>query len=95
MIIGRRNMKLLNVLFLHLRRLLLVLITRSFIVDVSLGGRNDIKVISGSTSGGATTLRFRRALNTGDQYDTPIKASGTTDLVYAWRVGTPGEVTIE
>jgi hypothetical protein len=57
-----------------------------------LGGRNDVQVISGSASGASTTLRFRRLLVTGDSYDTPIKSSGTTDLVYAWRIGNPGEV---
>lgn len=52
--------------------------------DTSVGGTDDIEALSGSRSGGATTLSFRRALVTGDQYDRPLNASGPTDMIYAW-----------
>jgi hypothetical protein len=57
--------------------------------DESLGGTNDVVAIGGSKDAihNSTTLRFSRELDTGDQYDTAILASGANDMIYAWASG--------
>jgi hypothetical protein len=48
--------------------------------DAELGGTDDILDYGGSESGGLTTIEFKRALNTGDEYDLPFStAYGSSD----------------
>jgi len=49
------------------------------------GCRNDVQAISGSQKDGATTIRFRRKLVTGDKGDCDAKiVKGPMEIVYAW-----------
>ena len=50
--------------------------------DASVGGNNDLFSISGSESGGVTTIEFKRRLNTGDQFDIPL-VNGTNPFLFA------------
>ena len=52
--------------------------------DVSMGGSDDVEMISGSQVGGVTSIEFRRKIDTGDKYDRPIKTKGETDIIFAW-----------
>ena len=52
--------------------------------DVDMGGSNNVTVISGSEEGGRTRLRFRRPLNTGDEYDTPLSRGQSVEVIFAW-----------
>eukprot|EP00803_Ostreobium_quekettii_P004321 evm.model.scf_501.2 EVM.evm.TU.scf_501.2 scf_501:9997-17031(+) len=52
--------------------------------DASLGGTNDVELLSASRSGGFTNVEFRRKVSTGDQFDRAIKTSGETDIIFAW-----------
>ena len=52
--------------------------------DVSLGGNNDVQVISGSRTATATTLTVKRKLVTGDKYDKDISITAPNDMIYAW-----------
>jgi hypothetical protein len=60
--------------------------------DVSLGGKNDIIPVCGLRVANRTVIRFRRLLVTGDKFDVPILPSGSNDIIYAWKDGTPGQV---
>lgn len=51
--------------------------------DVSLGGSDDIELISGKCVNYQSTIRFRRKLNTGDRWDAILK-KGSTPLIYSW-----------
>ena len=51
--------------------------------DVSLGGTYDLSVVSLSYEDYATTVRFRRLLDTKDVWDARIYKA-PTDMVYAW-----------
>ena len=50
---------------------------------MELGGTNDLTLVSAKYKNWASTLRFKRKLNTGDKWDTEI-VKGKMDLVYAW-----------
>ncbi len=52
--------------------------------DEELGGTNDLLKTELSYQNWASTLRFVRNLDTGDEYDHVIDPSGTLQLVYAW-----------
>ena len=54
--------------------------------DTTLGGTNDVHVVSGARTSSTTTLRVTRLLNTSDNYDYAIPASGPINIVYAWGV---------
>jgi len=52
--------------------------------DVSLGGRDDVLEASGSEDATATTIEFRRRLDTGDRFDRPLTGGAhTVQLAYA------------
>eukprot|EP00947_MAST-08B_sp_MAST-8B-sp1_P001221 g1221.t1 len=51
--------------------------------DVELGGRDDVELLGATWVNYESTLRFRRLLDTGDQYDYKL-SKGLTDIVYAW-----------
>ncbi|GMH46196.1 hypothetical protein BSKO_14164 [Bryopsis sp. KO-2023] len=53
-------------------------------LDTSLGGRNDVELISGSEIAGVTKIEFRRKLSTGDSRDRDINSSGLTDIIFAY-----------
>lgn len=53
-------------------------------LDTSLGGSNDIEVVSGGYADGIMTITFKRYLKTGDSYDKEILKSGPNDMIYAW-----------
>jgi hypothetical protein len=53
-------------------------------LDTSLGGSNDVKVISGSLINGQTTITFQRKLVTNDKFDKAILKQGANDMIYAW-----------
>ncbi len=50
--------------------------------DATVGGKNDLFDISGSESGGVTTIEFKRRLNTGDQFDIPL-VNGANPFLFA------------
>jgi hypothetical protein len=50
---------------------------------VELGGTDDATLVSAAYKDWASTVRFRRKLDTGDQWDYKL-TKGPTDLVYAW-----------
>jgi hypothetical protein len=54
-------------------------------LDTKLGGKDDIVTFGGKEEGGHTVIEFKRALNTGDQYDRPL-AAGNNRI--AWAFGT-------
>lgn len=52
--------------------------------DVSLGGRDDVLEASGAEDATATTIEFRRRLDTGDRFDRPLAGGAhTVQLAYA------------
>jgi hypothetical protein len=53
-------------------------------LDTSFGGTEDVDVVSGQSSNGRTTIRFKRKLDTGDKFDQAILPKGAVHLVYAW-----------
>jgi hypothetical protein len=53
------------------------------ITDVDLGGTDDVELLSASYVDWASTIRFRRLLDTGDKWDY-VLTKGPTDIVYAW-----------
>ncbi len=55
------------------------------IADTTLGGTNDVTLLSGSSANGIVTISFRRALAVASdtQFDKPI-AAGTTSVMLAW-----------
>lgn len=61
--------------------------------DESLGGSNDIKIISGSKTETSTTLVFSRKLVTGDKYDRDISTTEPMDMIYAWSNNGEGKIT--
>lgn len=54
------------------------------VLDTSLGGTNDVELVSGSEVDGVTSVQFRRKLETGDSYDRAIRTSGATPVIFAW-----------
>jgi len=52
--------------------------------DVSLGGSDDIEVISGSEADGETIIEFRIPLDSGDQYDKVLVDGETYDVIFAF-----------
>jgi len=58
--------------------------------DTELGGSNDILEFGGSEEGGFTTIEFKRALNTGDEYDKEL-TEGVNKII--WSYGGTDEVS--
>ncbi|UCD54322.1 MAG: carboxypeptidase regulatory-like domain-containing protein [Dehalococcoidia bacterium] len=57
--------------------------TGPHISDTELGGSNDILDLGGSEEGGYTTIEFKRALNTGDEYDNEL-SPGTNKIIWSY-----------
>ncbi len=55
--------------------------------DEELGGKNDVINPSGTEEDGVTTISFTLPLNTGDKYDKPINAEGTSLVMLAYGAG--------
>ena len=51
--------------------------------DTQLGGTDNIIEFGGKEESGFTTMEFKRALNTGDNYDIPL-ASGVNKIIWAY-----------
>jgi len=51
--------------------------------DTELGGTNDILEFGGKEAGGYSTIEFKRALNTGDQYDHQL-LKGVNKIIWAY-----------
>jgi len=51
--------------------------------DTDLGGTDDILEFDGMEDGGYTTIEFKRALDTGDEYDHQF-AVGTNQIIWAY-----------
>ncbi|HEX7364746.1 MAG TPA: DOMON domain-containing protein [Dehalococcoidia bacterium] len=51
--------------------------------DEQLGGTNDILEFGGKEIAGYTIIEFKRALDTGDQYDRPL-ANGSNKIIWAY-----------
>lgn len=52
--------------------------------DMSLGGTSDVQLLSGSESGGNTTISFRIPYNSGDQYDKVLQEGQTYTIIFAY-----------
>ena len=52
--------------------------------DDELGGTVDATVVSGSETGGETTIRFTIPLDSGDEYDQPLAAGETVRAILAY-----------
>jgi hypothetical protein len=52
-------------------------------VDTEFGGNDNILEYGGSEQGEYTTIEFKRALNTGDQYDNAL-SPGIVDIIWAF-----------
>jgi hypothetical protein len=50
--------------------------------DTTLGGTNDIQMVSGTEKDGVTVVEFTRKLNTGDKYDKSL-APGKNKVIWA------------
>jgi hypothetical protein len=59
-------------------------------VDTEIGGTNDILDFGGSESDGITRIEFKRALNTGDDYDNQL-LKGANKII--WAYGSDDELT--
>ena len=51
--------------------------------DTELGGTNDILEFGGSEEDGFTTIEFKRALDTGDDYDNPL-SKGVNKIIWSY-----------
>jgi hypothetical protein len=60
------------------------------LVDTEIGGTNDILDFGGSESDGITRIEFKRALNTGDDYDNQL-LKGANKII--WAYGSDDELT--
>lgn len=60
------------------------------IPDTKLGGSDDILEFGGKEEGDFTTIEFKRALNTGDQYD-KVLTHGVINII--WSYGSTDEIT--
>lgn len=61
--------------------------TRGHIPDSKEGGQNHVENASGNEVDGFTTLSFTIPLDTGEKFDTPIKADGTDIVMLAYGGG--------
>ena len=61
--------------------------------DDQLGGDSHAEVVSGSESGGATTITFRIPLDSGDEYDQPLTAGETVRVILAYGPDGSDDVT--
>lgn len=52
--------------------------------DDDLGGTSDATVVSGSETGGETTIRFAIPLDSGDEYDQPLTPGQTVRVILAY-----------
>jgi hypothetical protein len=52
--------------------------------DEEIGGSSDTTVLSGSETGGETTIRFTIPLDSGDEYDRPMEAGETLRVIFAY-----------
>ena len=57
--------------------------------DTELGGTNDILEFGGKEEGGYTTIEFKRALSTGDEYDNEL-TKGAIRII--WSYGSTDEI---
>jgi hypothetical protein len=55
--------------------------------DKKLGGENHVLNPAGEEADGVTTISFSRALDTGDKWDKPIVAQGTSRIMIAYGSG--------
>ena len=60
--------------------------------DTELGGSDDILEFGGKEENGFTTIEFKRALDTGDQYDKPL-TEGVNNII--WSYGGSDGLTIK
>ena len=60
--------------------------------DTQLGGTDDIVEFGGSEEGGFTTIEFKRALNTSDEYDLALY-KGVNKII--WAYGANDELTLK
>lgn len=60
--------------------------------DTELGGKDDILEFGGKEEGGYTTIEFKRALDTGDDYDNPL-FEGVNKII--WAYGSQDELTLK
>ncbi len=51
--------------------------------DADLGGTDDVAEFGGREEGGFTTIEFRRALVTGDEYDNPV-STGRNQIIWSY-----------
>ncbi len=58
--------------------------------DTELGGTDDIIEFGGKEEGGYTTIEFKRALDTGDEYDNPL-SKGSNKII--WSYGSDDKLT--
>lgn len=61
-------------------------------LDLELGGTDDILEFGGKEEGEFTTIEFKRALNTGDDYDIPI-FKGINKII--WAYGSSDSLTVK
>lgn len=52
--------------------------------DLSIGGQSNFTLISGSESGGVTTVEFSIPLNSGDEYDTVLNRGDEVKVLLAY-----------
>ncbi len=52
--------------------------------DLSMGGVNNVEVVSGKEENGWTYLTYRRPIAATDAYDNPIPMTGPADIVFAF-----------
>ena len=60
--------------------------------DTELGGTHDILEYGGKEEGGFTTIEFKRALDTGDEYDNPL-FPGMNKII--WSYGSSDSLAIK
>lgn len=61
-------------------------------LDTELGGTDDILEFGGSEAEGFTTIEFKRALDTGDEYDNPL-SQGINKII--WAYGSDDKLTLK
>lgn len=53
-------------------------------LDTSLGGTDDVQLISGSHVNGIATVEFRKKVAATDAFDHSIRKTGETPVIFAW-----------
>lgn len=59
--------------------------------DTELGGTDDVELIGGELTSDGTMLHFRRPLDSGDEYDNPLRPGETHTIMLAY--GTANDLT--